>query len=70
MSTRLSKVSDSGSPLAEAEMVDRVLAEIGDLEMTLGKEAPRVSSASASGDPLSETFESLVLTAETLAAPA
>jgi GGDEF domain-containing protein len=59
-----------GSDEAEQEMVDRVLAEIGDLEMTLGKEAPRVSAASASGDPLSETFESLVLTAESLAAPA
>ena len=59
-----------GSDEAEAEMVDRILAEIGDLEMTLGKEAPRVSAASASGDPLSDTFESLVLTAESLADPA
>ena len=53
-----------GSDEAEQEMVDRVLAEIGDLELTLGKEAPQVSAASASGDPLSETFESLVMTAE------
>ena len=53
-----------GSDEAEQEMLDRVLAEIGDLELTLGKEAPQVSAASASGDPLSETFESLVMTAE------
>jgi GGDEF domain-containing protein len=59
-----------GSDEAEQEMLDRVLAEIGDLELTLGKEAPQVSAASASGDPLSDTFESLVLTAESLAAPA
>jgi GGDEF domain-containing protein len=53
-----------GSDEAEQEMLDRVLAEIGDLELTLGKEAPQVSAASASGDPLSDTFESLVMTAE------
>ena len=59
-----------GSDEAEQEMVDRVLAQIGELEMTLGKETPQVSAGSASGDPLSDTFESLVLTAENLAAPA
>ncbi len=53
-----------GTDQAEREKLDRVVTAIGELELTLGKESPQISATSVSGDPMSDTFDSLVMAAE------